>query len=135
MTIPFWCLLFACLVPYVYPAFTFKARAELEGGVDNNHPRSQQAALPAGPAARAVGAMNNAFEALPIFASAVIVNHLAGGDPTQAAGLSIAWVVLRLAHGFFYIQGISPARSASFALALLCAVGLFVTGAMGGGAG
>ena len=77
MTTPFWCLAIACFLPYVWAPFGVAARKQQLGSVDNKYPRLQQVQL-TGRGARAMGAHQNAFEALATFAPAVIVAHLAG---------------------------------------------------------
>ncbi|MCB9745949.1 MAG: MAPEG family protein [Alphaproteobacteria bacterium] len=131
MTTPLWCLFVGLLLPYVWPAFTFGERSKLDGGLDNNHPRIQQSQLQPGPAARAVAASANAFEAIAVFAPAVLVNHVLQGDPSISTGLAVAWVVFRVLHGLFYVKGIGPARSGSFAMGMLCALGLILVPALG----
>ena len=128
MTIPFWCLLIGCLLPYTWLFFTAKQRKELPEGFDNQNPRTQVTKL-TGAAAWAMGAHNNALEAIPIFASGVIVNHILGADPATATKLSVAWVVCRVLHGVFYITGLHALRSTAFFVAFACAIGLFVVAA------
>ena len=88
MTTPFWCLLVACLIPYFIVPIGGYFRSAQFGAIDNKNPRSQGAAL-TGAGARAQAAQANAWEAVPVFASAVIVAHLAGADPgaSSTAGL------------------------------------------------
>ena len=90
MTIPFWCLQIGCLLPYTWLFFTAKQRKELPEGFDNQNPRTQVTKL-TGAAAWAMGAHNNALEAIPVFASGVIVNHILGADPATATKLSVAF--------------------------------------------
>ncbi|MCK6518961.1 MAPEG family protein [Myxococcota bacterium] len=129
MTIPFWCLLAAVLLPYLWVPFTAEDRAKAEGGFDNFNPRAQQAKL-GGRAARAIAAHKNSFEALAAFAPAVVVNHIVGADPTQSAGLAVAWVVLRVLYGVLYLSNAGNPRSVVWGLSLLCSLGLFGLAAM-----
>lgn len=125
MTIPLWCLLAAVLLPYAWVPFTAQERASAEGGFDNHHPREQQAKL-SGRAARALAAHKNSFEALAVFAPAVVVNHLVGADPTASAGLAVVWVALRVLYGVLYLSNAGNPRSIVWGLSLLCSLGLFV---------
>jgi len=125
MTIPFWCVAIACVLPYLYLPFTWKQRFGLEGGFDNAYPRQQEAVL-TGVAQRAIAAHKNAFEALPVFGLAVVVSHLASADALWCERLAITWVAARLLHGVFYITNIHPLRSVSWFVALAAALGMFL---------
>lgn len=121
MTIAYWCVLAAALIP-----FLFTAVAKLKGGRYNNRaPREWQARLEGAPA-RAHAAHLNSFEAFPFFAAAVIIAHLRGLPQETINLLAVAFIVLRLAYGFIYVAGYPRTRSAVWALAFLCCVGLFV---------
>lgn len=98
------------------------------GSIDNHEPRAQ-AAKATGAAARAYAAHLNAWEALAVFAPAVIVAHLGAPNSTVAPILCLVWVAARLLHGVLYISNIAAARSAMFGVALLCAMALFFVGA------
>jgi uncharacterized MAPEG superfamily protein len=129
MTIPLWCLLPAVLLPYVWTGFAAGARKQQFGTLDNKLPRLQQAKAE-GAAARAQGAHANAFEALAVFAPAVLVAHIAHADPEWSMRLAVAWVVVRVLHGVFYLTDTDKVRSLCFGVGMLCAVGLFVLAGM-----
>lgn len=133
MTVPFWCVLVAGLLPYVWVTIAARERGRQLGSVDNKLPRLQEAKL-TGVGARAMGAHNNAFEALPFFASAVIIAHICGADPGWSANFAIAFILARIAHGVLYVMDLDLLRSLSFGIAQLCTVALFVLAARGGGA-
>jgi len=124
MTIPFLCLLIAVVIPYVLSALVGRYRAEQFGSVDMRHPRAQQRALE-GKGARAQAAHDNAREILPVFASAVFVSHLNGGDPRPAAALSIVFVATRILHPVLYIGDQPMARAGVFLVGLGCCIALF----------
>jgi uncharacterized MAPEG superfamily protein len=128
MTTPFWCLLVAVLIPYFLSPIVVAQRVKQLGKLDNKYPREQQAKL-TGLGARAQAAENNAFEALPIFASAVFVSHLAGANPSTAATLSLVFIAARLAHAIFYLTNIDALRSLSWLVGLACCIALFVISA------
>ena len=86
MTTPFWCILVASLLPYVWSSAAVKARVDQFGQLDNRLPRAQQAQLE-GWGARALGASANGFETFPLFAAAVIVAHLCGADAGRVGDL------------------------------------------------
>jgi uncharacterized MAPEG superfamily protein len=128
MTIPFWCVLVAGLLPYVWVTIAAQERRKQFGSVDNKLPRAQESQL-AGRGARAMGAHANSFEALPLFAAAVIIAHLARADPGWSAAVAIAFVIARIAHGALYVANLDLLRSLSFGVAQLCSVLLFVLAA------
>jgi uncharacterized MAPEG superfamily protein len=129
VTIPFWCLLAAVLLPYAWVPFTAQDRANAEGGFDNFNPRVQQAKL-TGRAARAIAAHKNSFEALAAFAPAVVVNHIVGAEPDKSAAIAVAWVVLRVLYGVLYLANSGNPRSIVWFLSLACSVALFGLAAM-----
>ncbi len=128
MTTPFWCLFAAALLPYLLAPVSGYYRVKQFGTVDNKNPRKQQAES-TGVGARAVAAQQNAWEALPVFAAAVIVNHLANADAGTAAMLSMVFVAMRVLHAIFYIADIDKARTGVFLVSAVCWIGLFVSAA------
>jgi uncharacterized MAPEG superfamily protein len=132
MTIPFWCLLIVCFLPYVWGPFSIPARKAQLGSVDNKNPRAQQSQL-TGSGARAIAAHKNAFEAIAVFAPAVIVAHLTGADPVWSARLAEIFVVARVLHGVAYLADVDLLRSGMFGVAMLCNAGLFVLAVEGTG--
>lgn len=132
MTVPFWCLAIVCFLPYAWGFAAIPARKQQLGRIDNKDPRAQQAHL-TGLGARAIGAHKNAFEAIAVFAPAVIVAHLAGADPVWSSRLAQIFVSARLLHGMFYLLDLDVLRSLIFGVALACDVGLFVIAAQAAG--
>jgi uncharacterized MAPEG superfamily protein len=107
----------------------FGERQKQFGSVDNKQPRGQVAKLE-GKGARAYAAHQNAFEALAVFAPAVLTAAVAKADATLSGALAVTWVVCRVLHGVFYVADIDKARSAVFFLAFLSALGQFAVAAM-----
>jgi uncharacterized MAPEG superfamily protein len=132
VTVPFWCLLIACFLPYVWGPFSIPERKSQLGSVDNKDPRGQQSKL-TGRGARAVAAHKNAFEAIAVFAPAVIVAHLAGADPLWSARWAEIFVIARVLHGVLYLANLDLLRSAAFGVAMVCNVALFLLAARAGG--
>lgn len=124
MTTPFACLFIACLLPYVWSFASVLARRQQFERIDNQHPRAQQAQL-TGWGARAIAAHKNAFEAIAVFAPAVLVAHAKGASPDMAALLSMVFVLARIAHGVCYVANQNLLRSLSFVVATACSIGLF----------
>lgn len=123
MTVALWCVLAGLLLPYLWTG-TAKhlGRYSLR---DNHQPRDFQARL-TGPAARAHAAQLNSFEAFPAFAAAVLVAQYAHAAQAGIDRLAIAWVVLRLAHGVFYIADMALWRSLIWFGGMACVVALFI---------
>ena len=125
MTIPFWCLVIVCFLPYVWGFYSIPQRQRQLGSVDNKNPRAQQSEL-TGSGAWAIGAHKNAFEAIALFTPAVIVAHLAGAEPVWSARWAEIFVLARILHGVFYVTGLDLLRSLSFGVGLAAVVALFV---------
>lgn len=129
MTIPFWCLFIVLALPYVMVVMAGRYRKEEFGHADNNHPRIQASQL-TGKGARIYAAHLNALEARVLFASAVIVAHIAGADPTQSIYACLLFVACRILHPILYINDMATPRSIIFGISMAAAVWLFVLAAM-----
>ena len=128
MTLAFWMVLVAALLPYASTAYAKFS----DGGArtyDNSAPRSQTDSLPPR-RRRAYWAQLNGFEAFPAFAAAVIIAHLAGAAANVIDALAAAFVAARLLYTFFYIGDKPTARSLVWAAGMACVIGLFVAGAL-----
>lgn len=123
MTIAFWCVLAAGLMPYLATTIA-KAGGER---YDNRDPRKwlerQQ-----GFRKRADNAQANAFEAFPFFAAAVIVASLAGAPQERVDALAVIFVVARVAYLVCYLADWHWARSLVWLIGWLCTVTIFVSG-------
>jgi uncharacterized MAPEG superfamily protein len=129
MTIPFWCLFAAVILPYVWFSFAAPFRASQFGkALDLHTPRRQDPEL-SGRAARAQGAHQNSLEALTYFGPAVLVAHLAHADVAWSARFSVVFVVCRVVHGIMYMSDRPPLRTAFFAIGFLASLALFVLAA------
>jgi uncharacterized MAPEG superfamily protein len=118
MTIAFWCVLVAALLPYVPVSLASRF-------LDPKTPRKGVANLEGLPA-RAYAAHLNAFEAFPPFAAAVIISHVVEGASGLVNGLAVLFIVARLAHMGFYLSDRQPLRSASFTVGLIVVIVIFV---------
>jgi uncharacterized MAPEG superfamily protein len=127
MTIALWCILIAALLPL---AFTVIAKYGHEAGIRrlNRQPRVYQAEL-TGYRARAHWAHLNGIEAFPPFAAAVLVAQFVRAPQNWIDLLAVAFIVLRLVYGAFYLADKPPLRSLSWFLGLVCVIGLFVLAA------
>ncbi|MEM9493854.1 MAG: MAPEG family protein [Myxococcota bacterium] len=119
------CLFISLLLPYVWGVFLARGRIKMAGHLDNKHPRTHDSAL-TGLGARALGAHQNSFEALILFAPTVILAAITGADSTWVARLSIAFVAARVVHGIAYLSNQDKLRSGMFAVALLSVIGIWV---------
>jgi uncharacterized MAPEG superfamily protein len=128
MTIAFWMILLAALLPYIATGY-----AKFAGGgaatYDNSAPRAQIDSLPP-QRRRAYWAQLNGFEAFPPFAAGVIVAHLTGAPAVWTNSLAVAFVGLRVTYTLLYIHDKPTARSLVWFAGLLCVVTLFVSGAL-----
>lgn len=118
MTILIFCLFIALLLPFIAKGPVAYAMNK-QGGYDNNHPRSQQDKL-TGFGARALAAHQNAFEAVVIFAPAILLaiatNHT--GDFIQQ--LAMTHIVARIIYNILYLYNISTVRSFVWTIATIC---------------
>jgi len=112
------CLFISLLLPYLAKGPVAFAMSKL-GGYDNNHPREQQSKL-TGFGARALAAHQNAFEAVIIFAPAVLLaiatQHT--GDTIQL--FAITHIVSRVIYNLLYLANIGTLRSIAWAVATFC---------------
>jgi len=125
MTIAFWCVLVAGILPVVWVGY-----AKATGGqYDNRAPRVFLAGV-SGAAQRAHWAEQNSYESFPFFAAAVIIAHLAGAPQGPVDLLAVVFVGARIAHGFCYVADLATARSLSWVAGWLCTLGLFFMGVL-----
>lgn len=126
MTIAYWCLLIAALLPYLWTSIA-KANGTR---YDNRDPRGWQARQENPRSQAAYAAHLNAFEAFPAFAAGVLGAQMAGVETSWIVILSVVFVVCRLLHGVFYILRKPPLRSLVWAIGFLCVVALLVLAAL-----
>ena len=123
MSIAFWCVLGAILLPYVTVGI-----AKWSRDYDNAAPR-EWLATRTGAARRAHSAHLNHFESLPGFAAAVIIAHLAGATQGWVDALSVAYLALRIGYTAAYVGDRPTLRSLLWMAALGCVIALFVAAA------
>jgi uncharacterized MAPEG superfamily protein len=126
MTTAYWCILIAALLPYLWVTVA-KAAGER---YNNRDPRGWQARQDNPRSHRANAAQLNAFEAFAPFAASVLMAQAADVDPSRIAHLAIAFVVLRVLHGLFYIGNIHALRSLVWFGGLACVAWLMVQAAL-----
>ncbi len=127
MTIAFWCVLVAVLLPYVCFGIARNRGREPSGERlrDNRNPRDFPNRIE-GLAKRSWDAHLNAFESLPGFAAAVIIAHLVHAPQNQIDFLASVWVLARVAHMAFYLTDKDKLRTSAQLVSFACVLGLFV---------
>ena len=106
MTIAYWCIFVAALLPYLWAVL-----AKRGPGYDNRDPRGWLAKQENPRAHRANAAHLNAFEAFAPFAAGVLMAQVAGVDARLVTILALVFVALRIAHGIFYVVNVPVLRS------------------------
>jgi uncharacterized MAPEG superfamily protein len=123
MTVAYWCVLIAAVIPLVAIVIA-KAGGER---YNNRHPRvwldKQQ-----GYRARATAAQSNSFEAFPFFAAAVIIAHLTNAPQGRLDLLAIVFVVARIVYVVCYLADWHWARSLVWAIGFVTCVVIFLSG-------
>lgn len=127
MTIAYWCVLVAGLLPFVWTsAAKFTGRGfPLRY---NHNPREFLDTLD-GARRRAHWAQLNAFEAFPFFAAGIIIAQLAGATQAVVDVIALLYVLLRILHGVFYVLDKATLRSIVWFAAQGCVIALFVSAA------
>jgi len=121
MTIAFWCVLLAGLMPYGVTGLS-KIGAR---GYDNANPRGwlgQQEGF----RARANAAHLNSFEAFPLFAAAVIVAHLRAAPGETVDTLALAYLAMRCVYVALYVGNRPSLRSTAWFVCVVLACTIFV---------
>jgi uncharacterized MAPEG superfamily protein len=130
VTTPLFCIFLVLITIYAPRIAVAVAQVRQPGGMDNKHPRDQQAKL-TGWARRANAAHANAFEAFAPFAAAVLVAHVAKADPGWSTNLAVAFTVLRILYPILYIANVDRLRSAVWIAGFGCIVALFLLPVLG----
>ncbi|CAG2351007.1 MULTISPECIES: MAPEG family protein [Burkholderia] len=113
------CLFIVALLPF---PMTFLAKARK--GYDNRTPRDYLAKLE-GWRARAQAAHQNSWEALALFAVALLVAWHNGANVHRVDQLAIAFVAIRVVYALMYLLNWASLRSLVWFGGMACVVGLF----------
>lgn len=124
MTVAFWCVFVAGLLPYVA---TVTAKAGRRG-FDNRDPRAWLAQQE-GFRKRANNAQLNSFEAFPLFAAAVIIAHVTNGPQPLVDALALVFVAARVLYLAFYLANKSMLRSLVWFVGVATVVAIFLVAA------
>lgn len=127
MTLAYWMVLIAGLLPYLLVLYAKATPAFLKGDYNKN-PREYAAAIK-GPRQRAYWAHQNGFEVFPAFAAAVIIATLAGVAQDHIDQLAVAFVASRVLHALLYITDQDKLRTVVFIGGQAAVVGMFVLAA------
>lgn len=126
MSIAYWCILIAAVLPYVWIGVGKSAAR----GYDNRDPRGWMAKQSNPRTQRGNAAHLNAFEAFAPFAAGVLMAQAAGVDPGRITALAVAFIVFRLLHGVFYLADRHLLRSSAWAGGIGCVLALMVQAAL-----
>lgn len=126
MTVAYWSVLVAILLPYVWTGVAKFGSGY--GPRDNHAPREFLESLE-GPAKRAHWSQLNTFESVPGFMAAVIIAHLAAAPQVAVDAIAVTYIGLRLLYGVLYITDKAALRSLVWAGGVACIVALFVVSA------
>lgn len=126
MTIAYWCILVAALLPYLWVAI-----AKRTGPRYNNRDPRQWVARQEDPRVqRAFAAHLNAFEAFAPFAAGVLMAQAAGVAAGLVQALALAFVGFRVLHGIFYLTAQHWLRSLAWLGGFACVAWLMVAAAI-----
>lgn len=124
MTLSYWCILIAGLMPVLTIAVAKYGRRDF----DNAEPRAwldQQT----GVRRRADYAHRNHFEAFPFFAAAVLVAQQVGAPQGQIDIAALVFITARILYTVLYLTDKPSARSAVWIIGYLSVIALFVIAA------
>ncbi|WP_223807337.1 MAPEG family protein [Montanilutibacter psychrotolerans] len=122
----YWCVLIAAVLPYLWVAVA-------KGGgerYNNRDPRGWLARQDNPRVHRANGAQLNSYEAFAPFAAGVVLAQISGVPADRIALLAVAFVVLRVLHGIFYIADKHALRSLCWFAAFACVLALLAQAAL-----
>jgi uncharacterized MAPEG superfamily protein len=120
MSIAFWCVLTAGLLPYVATMI-----AKSRPGFDNANPRGWLQEQD-GFRHRANSAQLNSFEAFPLFAAAVVIASILHTPQHTLDTLAVGFVIARGLYIVCYVVGLAALRSVVWFAGMACCVAIFV---------
>src|ERR1700678_2566568 len=109
MTIAYWCVLIAAILPYVFTVLAKSGQPKY----DNQRPR-EYLELVQGWRKRAHWTQLNAFEAFPSFAAAVIIAQQLHAHQNTINLLAISFIIARIFHGVFYVKNLACLRTVAW---------------------
>lgn len=122
MTIAYYCILIAALLPYVATAIA-KSRFE---EIDNSNPR-EWLSMQKGFRGRANAAQQNGFEGFPFFAVAVILASIHHTPQGRIDLFAILYITARVLYLIFYLADKPSLRTASWFFGLISVLVIFIS--------
>jgi uncharacterized MAPEG superfamily protein len=130
MNIALACVALAAVAPIICAGIAKAGRfGRGPGAFDNNNPREWLAKL-TGYRARANAAQANSWEALIVFAPAVLAAQQAGVDAATVRTLTLAFVVARVAYVALYLADIASVRSLAWLVGFAASIALLLNAAL-----
>jgi len=129
MTLAFWCVLVAGLLPFA--AITL-AKWDKSYLGNNRQPREWEAKL-TGKSSRAHAAHLNSFEAFPLFAAGVLIAAFCAVPLALVNGVAVAFVVARVVYIWCYLSDRASLRSIVWMIGMALSVALFFLSAFASG--
>ncbi|MBL0121256.1 MAG: MAPEG family protein [Betaproteobacteria bacterium] len=121
MTIAYWCVLAAGLLPYLAITIAKWDKTYLRG---NAAPREWEAKLQ-GAQSRAHAAHLNGFEAFPLFAAGVLIAAACKAPQATVDGIAIGFIVARLAYIACYVGNLATLRSLVWMVGMGLSIALY----------
>ncbi len=122
MTIAYYCVLFAGILPILWAGYAKKANGFKMK--DNAAPRVYMESLK-GAGQRANWAQQNSWESFAPFAAAVIIANLCNANPERIDLYAGTFIVARVLYGIFYITDKSTLRSLVWMVGMAATYGLY----------
>jgi len=122
MTIAYWCVLAAGLLPYLAITIAKWDKTYLRG---NAAPREWESKLQ-GRQARAHAAHLNSFEAFPLFAAGVLIAAACQAPQASVDGIAVGFIIARLAYIACYLSDLATLRSLVWMVGIGLNVALFI---------
>ncbi|MEE4664411.1 MAPEG family protein [Pseudomonas alliivorans] len=124
MTVAFWCVLVAILLPIACAGIAKIGSGKFKRG-DNHDPRAFLDNLEGFPK-RAHAAQLNSYEVTPSFAAAVIIAHIAGNAQLVTIDvLAVLFITSRLLYIIFYLADLAALRSLTWLVGMGLIIALF----------
>ena len=126
MSVAYWCILAAALLPYAWAALAKRSGQRY----NNRDPRPWVARQEDPLVQRAYSAHLNAFEAFAPFAAGVLMAQATGVPAGVVQALALAFIGFRLLHGVFYVTAMHWLRSLAWVGGFACVAWLMVAAAV-----
>ena len=125
MSIALWCVLLAGIMPVITTGI-----AKWGAPFDNNHPRDWANSL-VGYRRRAYSAHQNAYEAFPFFAAAVLAAGATGTAQGLVNLLALVFIAARVGYTAAYLADLATARSVLWAIGWFVTIAIFTSAVWG----